>query len=84
MAVAVAGAVALRLREQLEQTGDARMGRDELGLAALEEGAPLGRNRVGILEVLVEQRARVAGVQAVNVVRAHPCVVPGEVWLSSR
>ena len=61
----------------LEQAGDPGMGRDEVGIAALEERAPLRRHRLGVLEVLVEQGARVAGVQAVDVVRAHPCVVPG-------
>jgi hypothetical protein len=40
------------------------MVRDELGVAALEERAPLRRDRFGILEVLVEQGARVAGIQA--------------------
>ena len=53
--------------------------RDERGIAALEERAPLRRHRFGVLEVLVEQGARVAGVQPVDVVRAHPCVVPGAV-----
>ena len=51
--------------------------RDELGITALEERAPLGRHRLGVLEVLVEQGTRVAGIQAVDVMRAHPCVVPG-------
>jgi hypothetical protein len=66
------------LRQLLEQPGDPGMGRDELGIPALEERAPLRRDRFGILEVVVEQGARVAGVQPVDVVRAHPCVVPGE------
>ena len=64
-------------RQLLEQPRDPGMGRDELGIAALEERAPLGRHRLGVLEVLVEQGARVAGIQAVDVLRAHPCVVPG-------
>ena len=59
------------------------VGRDELGVAALEERAPLRRHRLGVLEVLVEQGTRVAGVQAVDVMRAHPCVVPGACGLSS-
>ena len=67
----------------VKQPGEAGMGRDELGGPALEERAPLGRDRFGILEVLVEQGARVAGIQAVDVVRAHPCVVPGKPGLSS-
>ena len=48
------------------------MRRDQLGVAALEERAPLRRDRLGVLEVLVEQRTRVAGVQTVDVVHAHP------------
>ena len=39
--------------------------------AALEERPPLRRDRLGVLEVLLEQRARVAGVQAVDVMHAH-------------
>ena len=70
--------VAVRvLRQRLEQPGDAGMGRHQLGATALEERAPLRRHRLGILEVLVEQGARVAGVEAVDVVRAHLGVVPG-------
>ena len=69
--VAVAGAVPLPLaaRQRLEQARDPGVGRDELGITALEERAPLRRHRLGVLEVLVEQGARVAGIQAVDVVR---------------
>ena len=43
---------------------------EQLGRAALlEQLAPLGRHGVRVLEVLVEQEARVARVQAVDVAR---------------
>jgi hypothetical protein len=38
----------------LEQPRDAGMGRDERGIPALEERAPFRRDRLGVLEVLVE------------------------------
>ena len=69
---------AIERRQQPEQTG---MRSDELAVAALEERAPLGRDSVRILEVLIEQQPGVAGVQAVDVVCAHICVVatmPGD------
>ena len=44
---------------------------DELAVAALEELAPLGRDRIGVLEVVLEQEPGVAGVQPVDVLRAH-------------
>ena len=63
-------------RKTLEQPREPGMGREQFGVAALEERAPLGRHALRVLEVVVEQRACVAGVQAVDVVRAHPGVVP--------
>ena len=63
--------MAVAALERLEQAQQARVGRDELAVAALEQLAPLGRDRVGILEVVLEQVAGVAGVQAVDVVRTH-------------
>src|SRR6266542_714620 len=59
------------LLEELDQPCQAWMGRHELARAAFEEGAPLGRDRLRILEVLLEQGARVARVQAVYFVHAH-------------
>ena len=59
---------ALERLQQPQQTG---VRRDELAVAALEELTPLGRDRVGILEVVLEQQTGVAGVQAVDVVRTH-------------
>ena len=56
------------------------MRRDELRIAALEERAPLRGDRFGVLEVLVEQGARVAVVQAVDVMRVHPCQSTREAW----
>ena len=73
-----------RSRQLLEQPGDPGVRRDERGIPALEERAPFRRDRLRVLEVVVEQRARVAGVQAVDVVRAHPCVVPGARRVSFR
>src|SRR5204863_7432373 len=46
-------AVAARLRQLLEQPGDAWMRGDELGLSALEERPPLRRHRCGLLAVPV-------------------------------
>ena len=63
-------AVAL-LVQQLEQAREPGVGRDELARAALEERAPLGWHRFGVLQVLLEQRPRVAGVEAIDVVHAH-------------
>ena len=40
-------------------------------LSPLSKSSPLGRDRLGVLEVLVEERPGVAGVQAVDVERAH-------------
>ena len=57
--------------ERLQQPQQARVRRDELAVAALEELAPLGGDRVGVLEVVLEQEPGVAGVQAVDVVRTH-------------
>ena len=64
--VAVRGAAVPR--QLLQQSREARKGRDDLGVAALEQGAPLRRDGLGILEVLVEQDARVTGIHAVDIV----------------
>ena len=47
---------------------------DEGAVAALEELAPLGRDPVRVLEVVLEQQPRVAGVQPVDVVPGHVLV----------
>ena len=71
--------------QQLDEPREAGMGRDKLARAALEEGAPLVRNPVRVLEVLLEQRVGVARVQSVHVVHSHrlllyqPGSLPG--WL---
>jgi hypothetical protein len=57
--------------ERLEQPQQARVRGDELAVAALEELTPLSGDRVGILEVVLEQETGVAGVQTVDVVRTH-------------
>ena len=56
-------AVSCRLQEACE----AGMGRDDLAVAALEEQSPFARDRLWILEILLEEVARVARVQAVDV-----------------
>ena len=43
------------------------MGCDDVAVAAFEELAPLGWDRIWVLEVLLEQVTREAGVQAVDV-----------------
>ena len=57
--------------ERLQQAQQPRMGRYELAVTAFEQLAPLGRHRIWVLEVVLEQQARVAGVQPVDVVAAH-------------
>ena len=57
--------------QQLDKPSEAGVGRDELARAALEERAPLVRNPVRVLEVLLEQRVGVARVQSVHVVHSH-------------
>ena len=52
---------------RLEQACETGMGRDDVAVAALEQLAPLARDRVRVLEVLLEQVAREARVQAVDV-----------------
>ena len=69
------GRVPVSVTKGLEQPGQPRERGDELAVAALEERSPLGRNRLGVLEVLLEERARKARVQAVNVLHAHIFVV---------
>ena len=59
--------MAVSVPEQLEQARESGMGRDDLAGAALEDAAPLRGNGVGILEVLLEQILRIAGVQTVDV-----------------
>ncbi len=55
----------------LQQPQQARLRGEEPRVAALEERAPLGRNRVGILEVLLEQLPSEAGVQQIDVASGH-------------
>ena len=57
--------------ERLEQPEQAGMRCDEVAVAALEQLPPLGGNGVRILQVVLEQQPGVAGVQSVDVVRAH-------------
>src|SRR5918912_3028758 len=48
------------------------MRRDDLATAALEKLPPFARNRLGILQVLLEEVPCESGVQAVDV--SHPCL----------
>ena len=52
--------------QPFEQPREARQLAEQLGLAALEERTPLRGDRLGILEVLLEDRGRVARVQAID------------------
>jgi hypothetical protein len=65
------GCATVAVGERLEQAEEARVGSDDLAVAALEEAAPLRRDRLGVLEVVLEQRPREPGVQPVDVFPAH-------------
>ena len=52
---------------RLQQAGETGMGCDDVTVATLEQLAPLARDRVRVLEVLLEQVTREACVQAVDV-----------------
>ena len=65
--------------ERLEQAEQARVGGDQLAVAALEQLAPLGRDGIGILQIVLEQKPGIARVQPVDVVCAHNNVVPQRV-----
>jgi hypothetical protein len=52
---------------RLQEAGKTGMRGDDVAVAALEEPAPFARDRVGVLEVLLEQIAREARVQPVDV-----------------
>ena len=57
----------MAVADGLEQSCEARVGRHDVAVAALEELSPLARDRVWVFEVFLEQIAREAGVQAVDV-----------------
>jgi hypothetical protein len=59
--------VAVRLAKILQQAREARQRLDQVPVAALEERPPLRRDGFGVLEVVLEQRARVTGVDCVDV-----------------
>ena len=65
-AVSRRGAVPVGL-QGLEEPHQPGMGGDELAVAALEQASPLRRDGLGVLEVLVEERPCVAGVQSVDI-----------------
>ena len=55
----------------LEQAREPRMGRDDVAATAFEELAPLRRDRVRVLEVVLEKVAREPRVQPIDV--GHYC-----------
>ena len=57
----------MTVSRRLKQACQTGMSRDDLAVAALEEPAPFGRDRVWVLEVLLEEVAREARVQPVDV-----------------
>ena len=64
--------MSVAVAERLEQALQARMTGEQLGgAAALEQLAPLGRDGVRVLQVLVQQEAGIAGVQAIDVAVCH-------------
>ena len=65
------GRMAVAAVERLQQAEQSGMRGNELAVAALEQLAPFGRDGVGILEIVLEQKPGVARVQPVDVVRAH-------------
>ena len=65
------GRGAVFLLQRLEQAGQARERLDERGVPALEERSPLLGDRLGVLEVLLEQRLGVAHVESVDISHAH-------------
>ena len=72
------GTVAVAVRPQrLEQPRQPRVRGDQLAVSALEQPAPLLRDRAGVLEVFLEQRLRVARVQPVDVVHRSTCSSTG-------
>ena len=52
---------------RFQQAGETGMRRDDVAVAALEEPTPLAWDRVGVLEVLLQQVAREACIQSVDV-----------------
>jgi hypothetical protein len=57
----------MAVARELEQANEAGMGCDDVARPALEQLAPLARDRFGILEVVLEQVACEARVQSVDV-----------------
>jgi hypothetical protein len=57
--------------QRLQQARKAGQRLQQLGVAALEHRAPLGRNGLGVLEVLLEEATGVADVHPIDVVHAH-------------
>ncbi len=60
-----------RFRRALEQPCDARECGERVDAVCLEERPPLRRDGLGILEVLVEEQTRVAGIQPIDVAHDH-------------
>jgi hypothetical protein len=67
--------MAVRLAQVLQQASETRQRLEQVTVPALEEGAPLGRDRLGVVEVLLEQGSRVTGIDSVDVRHRHPCLL---------
>ncbi len=67
--------LAVRRQALLQQAGEPREGGERDVRIALEDGAPFGRDAGGRLQVVLEQLADVAGVEAVEIACAHPLVL---------
>ena len=62
---------AVSLLQVLEQAGEPRQSLDDAGITTLEERSPFLRDRLGVLEVLLEQSLGIARVDSVDIAHAH-------------
>ena len=67
--------VSVGLAKVLQQPREPGQGLEQVAVAALEERAPLGWDRLGILEVLLEQNPCVTGIDGVDVRHRHHCLL---------
>src|SRR5690348_3061924 len=65
----------VRVAQALQQARETGQRLDQIAVAALEQRPPLGRDRLGVLEVLLEQDSCVAGVDSVYVRHGKPSFV---------
>ena len=62
---------AVPVLQVLEEAGEPRQSLEQSAITILEERSPLLRDRLGILEVLLEQSLGIARVDSVHIVHAH-------------